>query len=295
MSVKQSHYFPALLAIAGVMTFSMMDVVMKVQSLAMGVYSAMFWRMVFGSVLAFSIYLPTLKQKPEPITRRGWHLHIVRAVLATIMLYLLFFGLTRIPLAQAVGLTFLAPIVALFLARPLLGERIDNTAKLAAVLGFGGVVVVVGGEIFANGPESDLLGISAVLVFAVLYALNLILQRMQALIAEPPEIVFYQNILVLLILLAATPFALVRPANTNEWVGSVLAALLAVGSLLLLSRAYRLAEAQRLINIEYTAFIWAAIFGWLIFAEAVAARTLLGTGLIVLGCVIGSRAPTQQR
>ena len=86
------------------------------------------------------------------------------------MLYLLFFGLTRIPLAQAVGLTFLAPIVALFLARPLLGERIDNTAKLAAVLGFGGVVVVVGGEIFANGPESDLLGISAVLVFAVLYA-----------------------------------------------------------------------------------------------------------------------------
>ena len=118
---------------------------------------------------------------------------------------------------------------------------------------------------------------------------------MQALIAEPPEIVFYQNVLVLLILLVAAPFALVWPANTNQWIGSALAALLAVGSLLLLSRAYRLADAQRLINIEYTAFIWAAIFGWLIFAEAVTARTLLGTGLIILGCVIGSRAPSQQR
>ena len=277
------------------MTFSMMDVVMKAQSLAMGVYSAMFWRMVVGSALALSIYLPTFKQKPEPITRRGWHLHIARAVLATVMLYLLFFGLTRIPLAQAIGLTFLAPIIALFLARPMLGERIGNSAKLAAALGFGGVLAVVGGEIIANGSDSDLLGISAVLAFAVLYALNLILQRMQALIAEPPEIVFYQNVLVLLILLVAAPFALVWPANTNQWIGSALAALLAVGSLLLLSRAYRLADAQRLINIEYTAFIWAAIFGWLIFAEAVTARTLLGTGLIVLGCLIGSRAPSHQR
>lgn len=295
MSVKQSHYFPVLLAVAGVMTFSMMDVVMKAQSLAMGVYNAMFWRMVVGSALALLIYLPTLKQKPEPITRRGWHLHIARAVLATVMLYLLFFGLTRIPLAQAIGLTFLAPIIALFLARPMLGERIGNSAKLAAALGFGGVLAVVGGEIIANGSDSDFLGISAVLAFAMLYALNLILQRMQALIAEPPEIVFYQNVLVLLILLVAAPFALVWPANTNQWVGSALAALLAVGSLLLLSRAYRLADAQRLINIEYTAFIWTAIFGWLIFSEAVTARTLLGTGLIVLGCVIGSRAPSHQR
>lgn len=295
MSVKQSYYFAVLLAVAGVMTFSMMDVVMKAQSLAMGVYNAMFWRMVVGSALALLIYLPTLKQKPEPITRRGWHLHIARAVLATVMLYLLFFGLTRIPLAQAIGLTFLAPIIALFLARPMLGERIGNSAKLAAALGFGGVLAVVGGEIIANGSDSDFLGISAVLAFAMLYALNLILQRMQALIAEPPEIVFYQNVLVLLILLVAAPFALVWPANTNQWVGSALAALLAVGSLLLLSRAYRLADAQRLINIEYTAFIWAAIFGWLIFSEAVTARTLLGTGLIVLGCVIGSRAPSHQR
>ena len=117
---------------------------------------------------------------------------------------------------------------------------------------------------------------------------------MQALIAEPPEIVFFQNIMVLLLLLAAAPFALVWPANTNEWIGSALAALLAVGSLLLMSRAYRLAEAQRLINIEYTAFIWAAIFGWLVFAEAVSARTLVGTGLIVVGCFIGSRETRNQ-
>ena len=48
-------------------------------------------------------------------------------------------------------------------------------------------------------------------------------------------------------------------------------------------------EAQRLVVIEYTAFIWAAILGWWFFAEPVTARTLLGTGLIVLGCLVSAR------
>ena len=63
----------------------------------------------------------------------------------------------------------------------------------------------------------------------------------------------------------------------------------AVTSLMLMSLAYRQAEAQRLVAIEYTAFIWAAMLGWWFFAEAVTARTLLGTGLIVLGCLVSAR------
>jgi len=74
-----------------------------------------------------------------------------------------------------------------------------------------------------------------------------------------------------------------------QWSGAALAAALAVGSLMLMSMAYRQAEAQRLVAIEYTAFIWAAILGWLFFAEPVSSRTLLGTGLIVMGCLVTAR------
>ena len=70
---------------------------------------------------------------------------------------------------------------------------------------------------------------------------------------------------------------------------AALAAAFAVTSLMLMSLAYRQAEAQRLVAIEYTAFIWAAMLGWWFFAEAVTARTLLGTGLIVLGCLVSAR------
>jgi len=246
----------------------------------------MFWRMVMGAVLVAVLYLPT---RPAPASGRTLRIHVVRAGLTAVMAYLFFFGLTRVPLAQAIGLSFIAPIITLFLAVPLLGEQIGANARLAAALGFGGVMVVVGGELMAVDAGSDLLGMAAILLSAVLYAGNLILQRMQSLIAAPLEIAFYQNTIVFLILLLGVPFAVSLPENISQWGGAALAAGLAVGSLMLMSVAYRQAEAQRLVAIEYTAFIWAALLGWWFFGEAVTARTLLGTGLIVLGCLVSAR------
>ena len=264
--MKPVAQYPMLIATLGIMLFSMMDAVMKGQALAMGTYNAMFWRMAMGALIVAVLYLPT---RPVPASGRVLKIHLIRAALTAVMAYLFFFGLTRIPLAQAIGLSFIAPIITLFLAVPILGERIGANAKLAAVLGFGGVMVVVGGELLAVDEGSDAIGMAAVLISAVMYAFNLVLQRMQALVARPLEIAFYQNTIVFLMMLVGVPFA--------------------VGSLMLMSLAYRQAEAQRLVVIEYTAFIWAARLGWWFFAEPVTARTLLGSGLIVLGCLVSAR------
>ena len=145
------------------------------------------------------------------------------------------------------------------------------------------------GELLAVDEGSDAVGMAAVLLSAVMYAFNLVLQRMQALVARPLEIAFYQNTIVFLMMLVGVPFVVSWPASASQWAGAALAAGFAVGSLMLMSLAYRQAEAQRLVVIEYTAFIWAAILGWWFFAEPVTARTLLGTGLIVLGCLVSAR------
>jgi len=52
---------------------------------------------------------------------------------------------------------------------------------------------------------------------------------------------------------------------------------------------YRRAEAKNLINLEYSAFIWAAIFGWLFFREPITLATVAGTVLIVAGCYLATR------
>ena len=69
----------------------------------------------------------------------------------------------------------------------------------------------------------------------------------------------------------------------------LLAAILAFTSLAALAWAYARAEAQRLIPVEYTAFVWAAIFGWLAFGEQLTLTTLAGALLIVAGCLIAAR------
>ena len=91
------------------------------------------------------------------------------------------------------------------------------------------------------------------------------------------------------ILALGAPFAVTLPADWAQWTAASAAGVLAVISLILLSIAYSKAEAQALVSVEYTAFIWAALFGWLFFAEPVSAGTLLGTALIVTGCIVSTR------
>jgi S-adenosylmethionine uptake transporter len=242
-----------------------------------------------GALFAATLYLPFQPTKPS---KAAFKLHVGRSALTAVMMYLFFFGLTRIPLAQAIGLTFIAPIIALFLAAPFLGERIGPNVKLAALLGFVGVMVVVGGDLLSINASTDLLGVTAVVAFSIMYAINLILQRKLALIAKPKEITFYQNTFVLLLMIPFAPLLLLMPANELQWGGAIVAGLVAIGSLILISTAYRRAEAQQLITTEYTAFIWAALFGWWIFGETVSPQTLVGTGLIMLGCIVSARKAT---
>ncbi|MFL2492867.1 MAG: DMT family transporter [Luminiphilus sp.] len=283
---RNSILFPVVMASLGVLFFSMLDAVMKAQALAMGAYSATFWRAAMGAVFASALYLPN---RPQLATGRVLRLHITRGVLTAFMMLFLFWSLTQLPLAQAIGLSFVAPIIALYLAAPMLGEEITRGAKLAAVLGFGGVLVIAGEDMFQVRDDSSLLGIAAVLVFAIMYALNIILQRKQALVARPTEIACYQNVIMTCVLTLGVPFAVSLPADVIQWTALSAAGVLAVISLILMSIAYRRAEAQALVSVEYTAFIWAALFGWLFFAEPVSTGTLMGTALIVAGCIISTR------
>ena len=286
MNTEKSLATPMLIATLGIFLFSLMDAVMKGQAIALGTYNAMFWRMFLGAVFVSLLYLPS---RPSPATGKTLKIHALRAVVTLVMAYLFFFGLTRIPLAKAIGLSFIAPIITLYLAIPVLGERIGRKAKLAAFLASLGVGVMVGGDFFASEQGSDLLGMIAVLLSAVLYAVNLVLQRMQALIAKPIEIAFYQNVIVFALMLLGAPLLVVVPEKLIHWLGGALAAALAIGSLMLMSIAYRQAETQRVVAIEYTAFIWAAFLGWVFFLEPVSSRTLMGTVLIVLGCLISAQ------
>jgi len=276
--------------ILGLACFSMMDVVMKSLGLAIGTYNAILWRVMAALLLAATLYFAQRPRKPE---RRVMKLHIQRGILTIFMAYSFFWGITIVPLAEAIALSFVAPLIALYLAAIFLGEHISRIAILASVLGFSGVLVVAVGRMQYGYSEGVVWGFAAILFSALLYAINLVMQRRQAQLAGPVEISFFQNLIMVCGYGAAAPFAAKIP--DMEFVPQIIiGAVLSVLSAMLISWGYARAQAQILVNLEYSAFIWAAIFGWIFFSEEVTVATLLGTMLIVAACLLVARRPAPQ-
>jgi S-adenosylmethionine uptake transporter len=282
---RAPHVLPFAAALAGVALFSLMDALMKGASLAVGAYSALFLRSAIGAALAGPLWLATRRAWPG---RRTVRLHLLRGVVGAAMAFTFFWGLARLPLAEAIALSFVAPLAALYLAAILLGETVERSAVLASLLGVVGVAVIawarMGGE--ASHPQAGL-GIAAILTSSLLYAWNLVLQRQQALVARPAEVAAFQNAVVALVLALFAPWFLAMPGGgAIGWIAA--AAVLAVGAAMILSWAYGRAEAQALVPLEYSGFLWAALFGWLFFREQVTGPTIAGAALIVAACWIAA-------
>jgi S-adenosylmethionine uptake transporter len=276
---------PFTIALAGIGVFSAMDAVMKGLALSLGAYNALLWRTAAGALLGGAVFLLRRMRWPG---RAALRMHLIRASLSSVMAILFFWGLARVPMAQAIALAFVAPIVALYLAALWLGEKITRRAIFASLLGFGGVVVILFGQARAElGPEA-LKGSAAILVSATLYAANIILMRAQARVAGPVEVAFFMSAIMSLCFLVAAPFLAAVPPLA-AWPAIVAAALLAFASLMLLAWAYARAEAQHLAPTEYSGFVWAAFYGWILFAEPVQPFTLGGAALIVFACLIAAR------
>jgi len=272
-------------ALAGIAVFSTMDAVMKGLALSLGAYNALLWRTAAGALLGGAVFLLRRMRWPGKAALR---MHLVRGSLSSVMAVLFFWGLARVPMAQAIALAFIAPLVALYLAALWLGERIRTRAVVASLLGFAGVAVILFGQTRTDlGPEA-LKGSLAILASAALYAGNIVLMRAQARVAGPVEVAFFMSaIMSACFLLAAPLFAAVPPPAA--WPGIVAAALLAFASLMLLAWAYARAEAQHLAPTEYSGFVWAAFYGWLVFSEPVRPFTLAGAAMIVVACLVAAR------
>jgi S-adenosylmethionine uptake transporter len=270
----------------GIALFSGMDAVMKMLVLALGTFATMLWRNVVGLGMSAAIYLPGRSGWPTGVVLK---IHVVRGVLTAAMGFLFFWGIARVPLAQAIALAFIAPLIALYLASAFLGEQIGPRTLLGSAVAFAGILLIFFGQAQADLGQEALIGSLAILASAILYAINIILMRRQSLVAEPREIAFFQNLTVtgVFVLVALIVGAKLPP--TNQWWLLVVAAGLSLASMLLLSWAYARAQASYLATTEYTAFLWAALFGWLVFGEPLELLTLCGAAMIIAGCIVAAR------
>ncbi len=285
MNHPERLLLPFLAAIVGVAFLSLMDAFMKDASLAAGAYSATMLRGLIAAAITLPIWLLRRPRWPRGAVMK---LHLQRGVISAFMALSFFYALTQLPLAEAIAISFVAPLIALYFAHLLLGEKIGRGAIHASVLGFAGTLVIVWGRLGRDDfGEDTALGLASLAFSALLYAYNFVIIRKQSQLAGPLEVATFQACISALVLALAAPFFFVLPQVDTA--GTLtMAAVLSVSASMIIAWAYARAEAQVLVPVEYTGFLWAALFGWLFFRETVTVPTIVGVVLIVIACWIAA-------
>lgn len=247
-----------------------------------------FLRSVFGAAVLLLI-APIFGGKQALTTQRlGWHL--LRSLLATGAMFGFFYGVANIRLVDALTISFVAPIITTVLAGVLLGDAIGWRRTVAIVIGFIGVLIVL-------RPGSGVISLAsiAVLASAFFYACLAITARHLAGTENSFALSLYVLIGPLIVggLLAPTDWQ--TPTNAH-WGLFVLAGALSVGAWLGIVGAYRLTSPAVLAPLEYTALIWAALGGYLIWNEVPDRWVYVGGAVIVSsGLFIGYREMGRRR
>ncbi|MCE7795580.1 DMT family transporter [Sphingobium sufflavum] len=275
-------------ACLGIAIFSIMDTVMKHLSMVMGAYNAMLWRTMFSLIVLTPAFLLLGGRWPS---RTVLVLHACRGLVMGCSLVLFFWALARVPMALGIALSFVAPLIGLGLAALFLKERVGSRAVSASVVAFAGVLVILAGQPGGGAVITDWRAPAAILLAALLYAIGTVLSRPLAQRAGPLEIALFFNIVAGGLFLTGAPWFAAFPPSAH--LPALLAATCSANvSIMLVAWAYARAEAQYLLPVEYSAFLWAALFGWLVFGETVTPATLAGAALIMGACLWTARGGT---
>ena len=267
---------------AGIGTLCLMDVVVKHLSATIDVPVVTLARYVTGTILALAVW--QWQGRPR-LTREMLPLHIARGALIASMAFCFYWSLTKLPLAEAITLSFIAPLLVPPLASLLLREKVQPRVYAAGALGFAGVLVTAQGAPDFSGDR--LLALAAVLYAAVAYAGSAVLLRARA-GTDGATVVTLMGALIPMIILSPVAIGAAPPdLPTIGWF--MLLGLIGNIGMQLLSRAYAKIEAQVLAVMEFTALPWAALFGWVFFAEPVRPQVWAGAGIIFAACLWASR------
>lgn len=210
--------------------------------------------------------------------------HILRGVCSCIELLAFYLAISLIPLPTAMSIVSASPIFGTLLGIIVLRERLKLGGWIAIMAGFAGVLLVIQPE---EGADS-VYGTAAVLTSVVLWTTAQLLARRLSATESNHTILFYYAAVGTAMTGIAMPFFWVTPTPL-EWAG--LAAVGALGCIgqYLMVLAFRFGSLSLIAPFEYSALIWASLYGWLFWGDVLGPTALVGVAIIVAACIYISR------
>ena len=255
------------------LTFSVLNVVMRRLSIELDPFQTQFLRYLAGVLVLLPVVLRNglASYVPNDVGGQFW-----RGAVHTCGLLVWFLALPRVSLADTTAIGFTGPIFMMLGAAVVFGEPMRWDRWLAALLGFVGVMIVVGAGLGGTAGYYNLLMLASSPLFAASFLIMKALTRTE----RPAVIVVWQSLTVSLFSL---PFALVNWSwpDSVQWGLFVVSGVLGSAGHYCMTRAFRVADVSATQPAKFLDLVWAALLGWIFFGDHPTRATLLGGGLIL--------------
>lgn len=211
--------------------------------------------------------------------------HILRGVVGVSSMGLGFFALTRLPLPEAITLNYAQPLLVVVFSALFLGETIRVYRWSAVVVGLIGVFIISWPKLtLLDTPggisNQEAVGVAAALVSASISAVALLLVRNLVRTERTATIVLWFSLTASVVGLLTLPFG--WHVLTAEQGAFLVGAGFCGGiAQILMTEAYRHAEASTVAPFEYTSMILGIIVGYLVFGDLPTVHMLVGGAIVV--------------
>lgn len=274
-----------LLFVFGVLVLACMDTITKTlvadhpAPLVVGV------RYMINCLLLVALLGPSQRTKLFQTTRTG--LVLVRGGCLASVSILMALAFTRLPMAEATSINFLAPTLVLLLAGPVLGERIRRRGWAAAAIGFGGVLLIA-----RPGAGLEPLGVALALGAATMGAFYQLLSRVLASTERTMALAFYTALVGAVVFGFAAPWLWdgKAPQVRDVLLFLGLGACAGVGHYIF-TAAHRYAPVSALAPLSYVQLVFAGILGWLVFGHVPTPLTVVGMLVVIAAGLLTTLKP----
>lgn len=213
--------------------------------------------------------------------------HLWRGLVGTTAMGLGFAGLGLLPLPEVTALGYAAPLLVVVFAAMFLGEQVRAFRLGAVALGLAGVLLVLSPRLTVTGTLGlrETLGAVVTLGGAVFAALAQVFIRRLTATEGTAAIVFWFSATATVLSLVTLPWGWVLPGPRDAAMLVGAGLLGGVGQILLTS-AYRHAEAGLVAPFDYASMVLAVLIGLLVFREVPSVTTLAGAAVITAAGVL---------
>jgi drug/metabolite transporter (DMT)-like permease len=259
---------------AGVFCMSVIDAVAKALVGGYALPQLVFVGRLPGPFFAIALALAGGGMASLTTRRIGWH--VLRSLVTVVTTVSFFACLGLLPLADAVAIAFAGPLFMCALSVPMLRERVGPRRWAAILVGFVGVAIVL-------QPSGTGLGLGPLLalVAALAYALSINLSRLLSDTETSQSMLFWVSVFMLAGSGALLPFCWKTPDLHDALLFALLAVAGTLGQFCVI-QAFRYGEVSLLAPLEYSALIWATLFGFLFWQQLPTATVVAGAAVIMV-------------